>query len=402
VQMFAREGTGRQSVVSDWTAQVVRGKLGPMWISPLMFGLGLAWLLIVLVLSIDVMRRSSRQEATRRVHPRYKRALMGRSGEIEDAPTASWNLTPVGGDGHVGTGQNQVAVMDAQHRLGDTPDPIQGADGRCSARSSIQAARCTVTRHGDGCQAEHDATYVETHLKGAGDEPAEFGLFLVADGGGGGPNGTCASRVAVEHIAQRVMSALAGGFHVPSRLFMSLFKYAVMQVGDALLAQDGPKCAETSLMVTGVLVIGKSAYIVNAGSCRTYLWNPKRGLRQLTVAPARVPGMVSAGPVYPEALDVSPLTQQLYASLGDENEPMRVDTVEVSIHPGDQFLLCSDGLWRHTCTSELETILHSTADLHVATQVLIRKASENGSQDDDVSAILVRFQSGGLAEDHPP
>src|SRR5262249_52536163 len=301
--------------------------------SPLMIGLGAAWLLVVLVLTLDLIRRTSRQEATRRMHPRRKHALDGKSGEmdgeIDNAPLRAPHLPPGATRGFGAVGAQAPTLSGAHHQPGGAADPVQRPQRQRHMGATRQAVRCTVTRHGDGTQTRHDATFVETNLRGAHDQSPEFGLFLVADGRGGGSISAGVSQVAVEHIAKRVIAAMTSGYRLPPKLIMPLFKYAVMQVCDVLRAQEGTESAESRVTVTGALVLGERAYIVNAGDCRTYLCSHKTGLQHLTKSHSVALGMVPAEPVYPEALNVSPLAQEVYLNLDDTQEPVQVDTCEV-------------------------------------------------------------------------
>jgi serine/threonine protein phosphatase PrpC len=200
-----------------------------------------------------------------------------------------------------------------------------------------------------------------------------------------------ASQVAVEHIAKRVISAMTNGSGVPTNLIRPLFKYAVMQAGDALLAQNTSRHTTMSTTLTGTLITGEPAYVVNVGNSRTYLFSPENGLWQLTKDHSVAFGMVSAGLLYPAALDLSAYTQQLYRSLGNADQPVHVDTYNVAIRRGDWLLLCSDGLWQRVSDSHIEAILRGRSDAREAAQALIREASDSGGCEDDMSAIVVRI-----------
>jgi serine/threonine protein phosphatase PrpC len=210
----------------------------------------------------------------------------------------------------------------------------------------------------------------------------------VADGRCGACTDITPSEFAVEHIARRVISVLSTGTGIPQNLVRPLFKYAVMQAGDTLLTRNATHRTGATTTVTGALVIGERAYVVNIGNCRTYLFSPDDGLWQITRDHSVVYGMVTAGLIDATAIDASPHAQHLYRCLGDGDHPIRVDTFALSICPGDQLLLCSDGLWRAVCGPEIAAILGRNADPREATWELVHAASESGSED-DISAIVV-------------
>jgi serine/threonine protein phosphatase PrpC len=74
-----------------------------------------------------------------------------------------------------------------------------------------------------------------------------------------------------------------------------------------------------------------------------------------------------------------------------------VDTFNVVFQPGDQLLLCSDGLWEMVRNPRLEEMLRSYRDLHDLSEALVEEANANGGVD-NISAIIVRM----LNEDATP
>ncbi len=150
-------------------------------------------------------------------------------------------------------------------------------------------------------------------------------------------------------------------------------------------ATSGPRASTT---VTGALVTGERAYIVNIGNSRAYFLSHKSGLWQVTKDDSIASTAVSAGLVGAKANDVAPHVQQLYQSPGDADQPIRVDAFALSMLPGDQLLLCSDGLWRKVSNAHIEAILRRAPDPRAATWELIQAASANGSEE-DISAIVV-------------
>lgn len=387
--------------------------LGQVTITPLIYGLGLLWFVFVLVLNIAVMWRSTRQEATNREFTRRADAAPGRlprdrlprvrvtmRGAPNDAGQHTMMLPSAREHGSSASTRvqncSQGIQIDARHQMGAATDAGVSLATYHHTGSILRAARCTVTRHSAGSQPGHDATFAQADLKMAGDGP-RFGLFLVADGRAGGhPSaGIVASQITVDRIARRVIAAMSNGPGVPATLIRPLFKYAVMQASDALLAQNASQSTGMSTTVTGALVVGDSVYIVNVGNSRTYLLSWAGGFRQITRDHSVVFGMVSAGLVGATAIEASPHAQQLYRSLGDMDQPMRVDTFAISVLPGDQLLLCSDGLWRKVRDAHIEAVLRDTADPREATWQLTQAASENGPED-DISIIVVHILAAGL------
>jgi serine/threonine protein phosphatase PrpC len=375
-------------------------------ISPIMFGLGLMWVLLVIALTFNLINRSARQEVASREDIKHDDDFTDEAQEpaVTTRPPGEvaghlMSTPRVVGDSGFTVAHDPIRPPSSneQYQAGGVSIPVLGVVGQRGTGPATQLAQCIAPARGKLCQTQGDTTFTYTNVRVPGEASAKFGLFLVADSRRGGRKGATPSRVAVEYIATQVIEAMTNGPALPANLIMRLFELAVVQAGDILLARNAAECTDARTSVTGALVVGRRAYIVNVGNCRTYLYRREGDLWRLTKDHSVVLALASAGFVCPEALDVSPLTQQLYRSLGNADRPVEVDTLELSVRPGDQLLLCSDGLWRQVHDSQMRTLLRATADPSLAVQTLVRNANIKG-RDDDISAIVVRVPGGTPGE----
>lgn len=226
------------------------------------------------------------------------------------------------------------------------------------------------------------------------------GVFIVADGLGGHDNGQLASRVAINVIAERTVRDLlasplasekAGGEGArPANLdedsSVTLLHDAVSDANDVLVQMNQRDKTDMGSTLTGFMIVGDTAYIVNVGDSRTYM---VRGgtIYQLTTDHSLVGQLVTAGLIQPEDVYTHPQRSQIFRSLGDKHN-VQIDIFKQQLHPGDILLSCSDGLWEMVRNPQIESILTQTANPQTACTQLIEAANTNGGED-NVSAVVV-------------
>jgi protein phosphatase len=66
-----------------------------------------------------------------------------------------------------------------------------------------------------------------------------------------------------------------------------------------------------------------------------------------------------------------------------------VDTWVFPPHPGEAFVVCSDGLSNELTKDEIEALLREGADAEATATELVRRAVEAGGRD-NVTAIVIR------------
>jgi len=138
--------------------------------------------------------------------------------------------------------------------------------------------------------------------------------------------------------------------------------------------------------ITGFMVAGDYAYILNVGDSRTYMVRGGQ-IYQLTNDHSLVGQLVAGGLISPDEVYTHPQRSQIFRSLGDKLN-VQVDIFKQQLHPGDILLSCSDGLWEMVRNPQIESILNNAPDPQVACTQLIEAANTNGGED-NVSAVVV-------------
>ncbi|MFL5659225.1 MAG: protein phosphatase 2C domain-containing protein, partial [Ktedonobacteraceae bacterium] len=215
----------------------------------------------------------------------------------------------------------------------------------------------------------------------------QFGLFVVADGMGGHANGQDASRLAIQTIVDRVLPKLSGTEQFTDDGLTELLVDGVKEANQAVHQRNMEDRADMGTTMTATLIVGATAYIANVGDSRTYLYRRPEGLKKITNDHSVVASLVEAGIIKPEDIYTHTKRNQIYRSLG-EKPSIDVDSFIVLLKPGDELLLCSDGLWEMVRDPAIEQILSSVPDPLHSGNALIQAALEGGG-DDNVSVIVV-------------
>jgi serine/threonine protein phosphatase PrpC len=197
-------------------------------------------------------------------------------------------------------------------------------------------------------------------------------LFAVADGMGGAQAGEVASRLAVEALADD-----GGGTGGESRV-LELIQEANRRVYEHQGSNSDTSGMGTTMTVA--LVEDAVVTIGHVGDSRAYLVRDG-AVDQLTEDHSLVAELIRSGKLSPEEAESHPQRSVITRALGSDPD-VDVDTFTVEAHPGDVFLLCSDGL---TSMVGDETILEAVeghrGDLDGAASELVRRANRAGGED---------------------
>lgn len=206
-------------------------------------------------------------------------------------------------------------------------------------------------------------------------------LAIVADGVGGHPGGAFASALAVEQILQALEPAAAAPL---SDRLSAACQRANAALRQAQLSHQGYEQMATTLVA--LLAEEQRAALLHAGDSRCYRWRQRR-LSLLTRDHTLAEQMVDEGTITPTDAARSPYQHILTRGLGLAGQ-LQYSLREISLQPGDLYLLCSDGLSKPLSDAEIAAVLAQ----HPATEAakkLIEAANKAGGPD-NITVILIR------------
>lgn len=220
-----------------------------------------------------------------------------------------------------------------------------------------------------------------------------LGLYAVADGMGGHESGEIASRLAIEGLAETVLTRLfvpeLAGEPVPDGMPADLLLEAVHSINAQIYARQQATGSDLGTTLTAALLRDETAVIANVGDGRTYLWRDGQ-LTQITSDHSLVAQLVQAGALAPDAIYTHPEKGAIYRSLGHAPE-VEVDLFRQSIEPGDRLLLCCDGVWEMLRPDGIEEVLLVEPDPQRACDEIVRRANLAGGED-NISSVIVQFE----------
>lgn len=224
-----------------------------------------------------------------------------------------------------------------------------------------------------------------------------MGVYIVADGMGGHDNGQLASRVAINIIAERMVRELlnaplalekSGQTVQPAdeEALVALLQGTIEDANAAICAVNQREKTDMGSTITGFMIVGEHAYILNVGDSRTYMVRGGQ-IYQLTNDHSLVGQLVAGGLIQPDDVYTHPQRNQIFRSLGDKLN-VQVDIFKQQLLPGDILLSCCDGLWEMVRNPQIESILNTANGPQAACTQLIETANTNGGED-NISVVAV-------------
>jgi protein phosphatase len=285
------------------------------------------------------------------------------------------------------TPRARVALTIGRIRL-DDGDGGPGDFGRLSKMTTNTRLRAVAAGLSDvGLQRDHN----EDSLVIVGED----GPFVVADGMGGHRAGDVASRLATEAIAEQFRSSSRepvdqdGRFSDEENLLLSSIRLANRRILERSMRSRDLQGMGTTVVCALFHAAQNRMIVAHVGDSRAYRLRD-RFLTQLTRDHSLFNDYLTAMPDLSEE-QRSELPRNVITRALGMQEDIAVDLQSDEAQPGDVYVLCSDGLSGMLEDEDIIDVLSSNSDLEESCRLLVRRANENGGED-NVTALLVRVE----------
>jgi len=222
----------------------------------------------------------------------------------------------------------------------------------------------------------------------------DSGLFALADGMGGHPEGEVASQLALQTLAAMFQRDAKPTLKDPLRFLHDAIiagHHQLIRYATEKALMDTPRTT-----VVACVMQGNAAYWAHCGDSRLYL---VRGDKLI----ARTRDH-SYSELQETMSQVVPMGERfnrnvLFTCLGSPGKPV-VDTVgPLILHERDRLLLCSDGLWG-SVDDEVITEQLSSRPISDAVPELVEQALRNGGpKSDNVTVLSVEWEAAETVDD---
>ena len=216
----------------------------------------------------------------------------------------------------------------------------------------------------------------------------DAGLFALADGMGGHPEGDMAAQVALQSLAAIFQREAKPSLADPLRFLHDSViagHHQLLHYATSRALVDTPRTT-----IVACVLQGSAAYWAHCGDSRLYLVRGDKLIaRTRDHSYTELQETLSHVVPMPERLN----RNVLFTCLGSPGKPM-VDTAgPMLLHPGDRVLMCSDGLWSALPDSVITQVLASRPISDAVPELVEQALRQAGPKSDNVTALAVEWES---------
>ena len=216
----------------------------------------------------------------------------------------------------------------------------------------------------------------------------DSGLFALADGMGGHPEGEVASQLALQTLSAMFQRDAKPTLADPLRFLQESIiagHHQLLRYANQRALIDTPRTT-----VVACLLQGNAAYWAHCGDSRLYMVRGEK-----LIARTRDHSYSELQHTISQVVPMGDRFNRnvLFTCLGSPGKPV-VDTVgPMLMQPGDRMLLCSDGLWGTVADTVITDMLSRNAISDAVPELVEQALRNGGAKSDNVSVLAVEWES---------
>ena len=152
-----------------------------------------------------------------------------------------------------------------------------------------------------------------------------------------------------------------------------------------IINEQDPRSTSVSLVLDG-----KSAYWAHCGDSRLYRFYGRNLIRR-TQDHSYVEALIRKGKITLDEATDHPKRNMLLTSIGGEDNPTISLDRSMRLRPGDNYLLCSDGLWAYFTNDELGTVLSVMSARDACASLIERARERSDGKGDNISLAILKL-----------
>lgn len=214
-------------------------------------------------------------------------------------------------------------------------------------------------------------------------------LAVVCDGMGGMNGGERASELAVQLLAEAFLTQ-------DPRSIPDFYRDMAVKMDEEVYSlKDGEKLMGAGTTIVSVLLNSSGLYWLSVGDSKIYLYRRGQMICPVVAHNYRLllDQMLAEGKIDQEKYDSEERKAEALISflgLGGITR-MEINQNAFRLEPGDQILLCSDGLYKSVTDQEIMDVLTMRMSPEVKAKMLIDRAlAVGGTRQDNTSIILIQ------------
>ena len=224
----------------------------------------------------------------------------------------------------------------------------------------------------------------------------DAGLFALADGMGGHPEGEVASQLALQTLAAMFQREAKPKLDDPLRFLQEAIiagHHQLLRYATERALMDTPRTT-----VVACLLQGRTAYWAHCGDSRLYLLRGGQ-LMARTRDHSYTELQSTLSQVVPMGDHLN--RNVLFTCLGSPGKPVIETAGPINLVSGDRVLLCSDGLWGSLSDVDITQVLSSMPIAGAVPELVERALRVAGDKSDNVTALAIEWEAAEDADIQP-